>query len=160
MNKQAFAFLTLFTLILMLSIYYVTLPADQGQLNPDQLLTGQNEDQDSLATMQQQLQDKHNAQAQNSQAIVASPSASTEEKQDALQQAGQVEQNRKTEETIRLSKTLSINLQNMESASFALSSFRTGYTIASSFICALATSSTVTKVVFPPPSPGLSLRSI
>ena len=100
MNKQAFAFLTLFTLILMLSIYYVTLPADQGQLNPDQLLTGQNEDQDSLATMQQQLQDKHNAQAQNSQAIVASPSASTEEKQDALQQAGQVEQNRKTEETI------------------------------------------------------------
>ena len=61
MNKQAFAFLTLFTLILMLSIYYVTLPADQGQLNPDQLLTGQNEDQDSLATMQQQLQDKHNA---------------------------------------------------------------------------------------------------
>lgn len=37
MNKQAFAFLTLFTLILMLSIYYVTLPADQGQLNPDQL---------------------------------------------------------------------------------------------------------------------------
>ena len=33
MNKQAFAFLTLFTLILMLSIYYVTLPADQGQLN-------------------------------------------------------------------------------------------------------------------------------
>ena len=97
MNKQAFAFLTLFTLILMLSIYYVTLPADQGQLNPDQLLTGQNEDQDSLATMQQQLQDKHNAQAQNSQAIVASPSASTEEKHDALQQ---VEQNRKTEETI------------------------------------------------------------
>ena len=91
MNKQAFAFLTLFTLILMLSIYYVTLPADQGQLNPDQLLTGQNEDQDSLATMQQQLQDKHNAQAQNSQSIVASPSASTEEKQDALQQAGQVE---------------------------------------------------------------------
>ncbi len=75
MNKQAFAFLTLFTLILMLSIYYVTLPADQGQLNPDQLLTGQNEDQDSLATMQQQLQDKHNAQAQNSQSIVASPSA-------------------------------------------------------------------------------------
>lgn len=72
MNKQAFAFLTLFTLILMLSIYYVTLPADQGQLNPDQLLTGQNEDQDSLATMQQQLQDKHNAQAQNSQSIVAS----------------------------------------------------------------------------------------
>ena len=100
MNKQAFAFLTLFTLILMLSIYYVTLPADQGQLNPDQLLTGQNEDQDSLATMQQQLQDKHNAQAQNSQSIVASPSASTEEKQDALQQAGQVEQNKKTEETI------------------------------------------------------------
>ena len=100
MNKQAFAFLTLFTLILMLSIYYVTLPADQGQLNPDQLLTGQNEDQDSLATMQQQLQDKHNAQAQNSQSIVASPSASTEEKQNALQQAGQVEQNKKTEEAI------------------------------------------------------------
>ena len=50
MNKQAFAFLTLFTLILMLSIYYVTLPADQGQLNPDQLLTGQNEDQDSHLT--------------------------------------------------------------------------------------------------------------
>ena len=50
--------------------------------------------------MQQQLQDKHNAQAQNSQSIVASPSASTEEKQNALQQAGQVEQNKKTEEAI------------------------------------------------------------
>lgn len=102
MNKQAFAFLTLFTLILMLSIYYVTLPADQGQLNPDQLLTGQNEDQDSLATMQQQLQDKHNAQAQNSQSIVASPSASTEEKQDALQRRD------RWNKTRRLRKRLSL----------------------------------------------------
>ncbi|MFQ8581287.1 MAG: hypothetical protein ACLSA6_01520 [Holdemania massiliensis] len=87
MNKQAFAFLTLFTLILMLSIYYVTLPADQGQLNPDQLLTGQNEDQDSLPPCSSSCRTKHNAQAQNSQSIVASPSASTEEKQNALQQA-------------------------------------------------------------------------
>ena len=63
-------------------------------MNPDQLLTGQNELNKILAAMQQQLQDKHNTQAQNSQSIVASPSASTEEKKDALQQAGQVEKNK------------------------------------------------------------------
>lgn len=100
MNRQAFAFLTLFTLILMLSIYYVTLPADQGQLNPDQLLATGGEEEDSLATMQRQLEDKHTTDTQNSRSVVASPSATTEEKQEALQQVGLIEQRQSMEDTI------------------------------------------------------------
>ena len=34
MNKQALAFLTMFSLILMLSVYYVTLPARFHQCQP------------------------------------------------------------------------------------------------------------------------------
>lgn len=100
MNKQAFAFLTLFTLILMLSIYYVTLPADQGQLNPDQILTGQNDPDNSLETMQQQLEDKHNAETQNSQSVLSSSGSSTEDKQNALQEVGKIEQKQQLEQKI------------------------------------------------------------
>ena len=85
MNKQAFAFLTLFTLILMLSVYYVTLPADQSQLNPDELLTGQTEDE------------KRNTEIQNNEATVSSGSATTEQKQEALQQVDQIQQTQQTE---------------------------------------------------------------
>ena len=36
MNKQALAFLTMFSLILMLSVYYVTLPADSTSVMEEQ----------------------------------------------------------------------------------------------------------------------------
>ena len=39
MNKQAFTFLTLFTLVVLLGVYYVTLPADSITIEPDQLIT-------------------------------------------------------------------------------------------------------------------------
>ena len=97
MNKQAFAFLTLFTLILMLSVYYVTFPADQSQLNPDELLTGQTEEEDPLQTMQQQLDEKRNTEIQNNEATVSSGSATTEQKQEALQQVDQIQQTQQTE---------------------------------------------------------------
>ncbi|MFR4218799.1 MAG: hypothetical protein ACLT16_14240 [[Clostridium] innocuum] len=38
MNKQALAFLTMFSLILMLSVYYVTLPADSTSVMEEQAL--------------------------------------------------------------------------------------------------------------------------
>ena len=43
MNKQAFTFLTLFTLVVLLGVYYVTLPADSITIEPDQLIASSEE---------------------------------------------------------------------------------------------------------------------
>ena len=38
MNKQAFTFLTLFTLMMMLAVYYVTLPVETKKLDANDLI--------------------------------------------------------------------------------------------------------------------------
>lgn len=101
MNKQAFAFLTLFTLILMLSIYYVTMPADLNQINPDQILTtGPDDNDDSLGVLQDGLNEKYLQEKQNSQAVLSSPDASSKEKQDALQEVGKIENTQQVEKNV------------------------------------------------------------
>lgn len=105
MNRQALAFLTMFSLVLMLSVYYVTLPADTETVMKDAEVSSANqqtaqdeEEKDTETTSeteentesseQEKLQEEINTKKQeemNQQSsIVADENAQEEEKQQAL----------------------------------------------------------------------------
>ena len=59
MNKQALAFLTMFSLILMLSVYYVTLPADSTSVMEEQApQSDKNADKENTAAKTEDAQGK------------------------------------------------------------------------------------------------------
>ena len=84
MNKQAFTFLTLLTLVLLLGAYYVTLPADTISIEPDQLITSV---QDNVIEQYNELKQQQNEEMkmQNEQ-VISSSSTTSDEKLEALRQ--------------------------------------------------------------------------
>ena len=83
MNKQAFTFLTLFTLVLLLGVYYVTLPADSGSIDPDTLISYvQNDLIEQYTEEKNQMND--DLKRQNEQ-IISSSVSTSEEKLEALE---------------------------------------------------------------------------
>ncbi len=83
MNKQAFTFLTLFTLVLLLGVYYVTLPADSGSIDPDTLISYvQNDLIEQYTEEKKQMND--DLKRQNEQ-IISSSVSTSEEKLEALE---------------------------------------------------------------------------
>ena len=89
MNRQAFTFLALFTLVLMLAVYYITLPTEDTAVIPESLsvnqeIAEQNDLQDTLAK-------KHQDAIDDSESVLSSNDSSTEDKLAALEKLGEVE---------------------------------------------------------------------
>ena len=83
MNKQAFTFLTLFTLVLLLGVYYVTLPADSVEFQMDDLIASAEKSVfEQYEDVKQQLTEE--LKSKNEQ-VISSSSTSSEEKLEALE---------------------------------------------------------------------------
>lgn len=91
MNKQALAFLTLFSLILMLSVYYVTLPNDittviseETQQESTKTDDTSSADEEGSTTMQETIEKNLNEQINAATAVMAASDSSESEKQEDL----------------------------------------------------------------------------
>lgn len=98
MNKQALVFITLFSLILMLSIYYVTSP-----IKPADDLIVSDSIEGSIASLQEKKDDKRLQLRQQNSGILASASASEQEKQVALEVIEQLDVIARVEENLQTS---------------------------------------------------------
>ena len=100
MNKQAFTFLTLFTLVLMLAVYYVTLPLDHPQTKTDDLIVS-NTAENSLSEYQSGLNEKHSTEVSENESVISSSESSLEEKLEALENISQTEKTSNLEKKIQ-----------------------------------------------------------
>ena len=83
MNKQAFTFLTFFTLVMLLGVYYVTLPADSITIEPDQLITSIEE---NVIEQYNELKQQKNEETMNqNEQVISNSTTTSEEKLEALQ---------------------------------------------------------------------------
>ena len=93
MKKQALAFLTLFSLILMLSVYYVTLPSDVTSVMSDTAQEEQDADaqaqqtqpEETSAAMQEEIAARMSEKLNEAQAVMADSASGEAEKEAALQ---------------------------------------------------------------------------
>ena len=108
MNKQALAFLTMFSLVLMLSVYYVTLPSDstsvvtkdssknqenaskQSEENANTSNEAKNDSKqevktDAAASLQEEINQNLDASINKNSEIIANKDSKEEEKQSALE---------------------------------------------------------------------------
>ena len=100
MNKQALAFLTLFSLILMLSVYYVTLPSDvtavvseeTQETSEDAADTSGSNQEDTSARLQDTIAQTLNEKINAAKAVMADAESSESDKQDALATIEKLEQ--------------------------------------------------------------------
>ena len=85
MKKQALAFLTLFSLILMLSVYYVTLPSDVTSVMSDTAQEEQDADaqaqqtqpEETSAAMQEEIAARMSEKLNEAQAVMAASAQAT-----------------------------------------------------------------------------------
>ncbi len=82
MNKQAFTFLTLFTLVLMLAVYYVTLPIENPAIVSNDLIASNG--QNLIESLQDDLDDKHDNNIEDNEQVVADNKSTTDQKLEAL----------------------------------------------------------------------------
>ncbi len=109
MNRQALAFLTMFSLILMLSVYYVTLPADSTQVMSTQNgedLNDQgdqnNEDVQSKADqLQEEITSKQEAEVKRQSDVVSDADSSDVQKQEALATLDELKSDQSNAEAIK-----------------------------------------------------------
>lgn len=108
MNKQALAFLTLFSLILMLSVYYVTLPNDvtavvsenTQETTEDAADTSTPTSKETSAQLQDTIAKSLNEKLQAAKAVVADAQSSESDKQDALTTIKELEQIKEQQQQI------------------------------------------------------------
>lgn len=116
MNKQALAFLTMFSLVLMLSVYYVTLPSDSTSVMSEDGKTSEkvNSDtdkentsqknttkQDEAAKLQEEINQKKETEINSSSQVVADKNSKEEDKQDALSTMDEVKGEQQMQEQIK-----------------------------------------------------------
>lgn len=107
-NKQKLWFLTLFSLILVLSVYYITMPNDLLVNKVDEKTTtksSKNEDKDveetnSLVAMRVSLEEERQEQMVSLQEKLTNEETTTEEKNNAYEQLKYLNQLQGTEENI------------------------------------------------------------
>lgn len=96
MNKQALAFLTLFSLILMLSVYYVTLPSDTTTVMNEEIQPQQEESEEPTQESEKENKAEHTSlqeeadknkddEINKASSIVSSADSSESQKQEALE---------------------------------------------------------------------------
>ena len=94
MNKQALAFLTMFSLILMLSVYYVTLPADSTSVMEEQApQSGKKADKENTAAKTEDAQGK-TEEAQEQKKDTSESADGSTKLQDSINQKKEEEINR------------------------------------------------------------------
>ena len=77
MNRQAFTFLTLFSLVLMLTVYYVTLPVENtSDLNPNTLIASAENTGVSYDELLKSVTEKREVLSEQYNSILASSTAS------------------------------------------------------------------------------------
>ncbi len=84
MNKQAFTFLTLFTLVVLLGVYYITLPVDSVVIEPDQLITSIEEN--VIEQYNELKQQQHEETRNQNEQVISNSLTTSEEKLEALRQ--------------------------------------------------------------------------
>lgn len=80
MNRQAIAFLTMFSLVLMLAVYYITMPIQQGDETP--VVSTPN----TFEQMKIELSDKQQSLLESYTATMASSTSTSQEKAIAMEQ--------------------------------------------------------------------------
>lgn len=116
MNKQALAFLTMFSLVLMLSVYYVTLPSDSTSVMSEDGKTSEkvNSDtdkentsqenttkQDEAAKLQDEINQKKETELNSSSQVVADKDSKEEDKQNALSTMDEVKNEQQMQNQIK-----------------------------------------------------------
>ena len=128
MNKQALAFLTMFSLVLMLSVYYVTLPSDSTSVMSNQTASGEQEDskdseqentskqdnekKDSAEELQDQIDQKKETQINDNNQVVADKDSEEKDKEDALSTMEEV----KSEQQLQTDIKNALTKQKLNSA--------------------------------------------
>ncbi len=106
-NKQNLWFLTLFSLILVLSIYYLTMPDEVLQTiknsNNDTAETVEVESNDVLAALRVEADEETLKEMNTLQEVLLNESATVEEKNDAYESLKELNQNKGKEEEIEKS---------------------------------------------------------
>lgn len=99
MNRQAFTFLTLFSLVLMLTVYYVTLPVENtSDLDPNTLIASVENTGDGYNALLKAVTEKRSILTEQYNAILASSESSETAKHEALLKLNELE-------TLRVSET-------------------------------------------------------
>lgn len=103
-NKQNLWFLTLFSLILVLSIYYLTMPEEALQTintnNTEEKETIEIEESDELTALRVQADEEIEQSMTTYQEILLNEEATVEEKNEAYEALKELNQNKGKEETI------------------------------------------------------------
>lgn len=109
MNRQALAFLTMFSLILMLSVYYVTLPSDttsvisseDGEdLSDGKQDTSKEEEVGDAEKLQQEISQKNDEEVKKHSDVVSSSDASDAQKKEALESIDTLKSDKAIMETV------------------------------------------------------------
>ncbi|HIU14282.1 MAG TPA: SpoIIIAH-like family protein [Candidatus Fimiplasma intestinipullorum] len=99
MNKQAITFLSLFSLILVLSVYYIMLPP-ASSLDQDITVSEKESETYDVAKMQEELDAKREEEVADSNAIISSASSTQSEVTEALEEIEQTKEARDLENQI------------------------------------------------------------
>ena len=102
MNKQALAFLTLFSLILMLSVYYVTLPMDTASVMGENTNAeeSQADNPSQRTSLQEEAGKKKDDEITKNSNTVSSPDASDADKQKALETIDELKNDKAMQEDV------------------------------------------------------------
>ena len=103
MNKQALTFLSLFSLILMLSIYYILLPPVDTTLPVNDIVQNENEDTIDFSALKDDLETRRNNEVAGYNAIIASSSSSVAQITEALEKIDMVNVNKELENQLTTS---------------------------------------------------------
>ena len=94
MKKQALAFFTMFSLILMLSIYYITLPKEVSTTKKSESV---------ISSLNEDSKKSKETTKENNDQVISDPDSSEKDKTEAISENEQLKENAKKEEEIKSS---------------------------------------------------------
>ncbi len=119
-NKKSLWFLTLFSLILVLSVYYITMPSDlllttnnisESKEKKTETVSATDSESAELVALRVEAEEEMLSQIDELKAILTSSKSSTEEKNEAFNKMQELNKNRGTEETIEKKIKDNLNLK-------------------------------------------------
>ena len=114
-NKQGLWFLTLFSLILVLSVYYITMPNDMFKANPvvkenNDTVSVVKEEASIVSALKVELQTSRDKQKQDLEEVMNNNKSSAEEKNHAYEELKELNAIRGVEENLEKKIRTSLNL--------------------------------------------------
>ena len=122
-NKRSLWFLTLFSLILVLSVYYITMPSEllmatnNGSKDATETVsaTTENEESAELVALRVESEEKMLDEITELKKVLTDPNSTTEEKNKAFEKMQELNKNRGTEESIENKIQNEFNLKSFVS---------------------------------------------